>query len=116
MKRVLHISGIFLLMGMMSVLAVSSFAQDQETAPLQIKLPIELEEMAEYENIPFTEENFESVEKGMTEEEVLTLLGKPLDMEKIKRKGNRWQLHYFYPGERKVNERFRYRFLDNHYH
>jgi hypothetical protein len=97
--------GMFLMLATMSLSVAPLFAADEDKVPLQIKEPIALEDMGAYANIPFTVENFGSVDKGMTEEEVLTLLGKPLDMKKIKRKGNRWEVHYFYPGDRVVNFR-----------
>ena len=67
--------------------------------------PIELEEMKQYKHIIFTIKNFESINKGMTEEEVLNLLGKPLNMKKERRKHNRWTVHYFYPDGHVVNFR-----------
>ena len=67
--------------------------------------PIELEEMKQYKHIIFTIKNFESINKGMTEEEVLNLLGKPLNMKKEHRRHNRWTVHYFYPDGHVVNFR-----------
>ena len=67
--------------------------------------PIELEEMKQYQHIIFTIKNFESINKGMTEEEVLNLLGKPLNMKKEHRRYNRWTVHYFYPDGHVVNFR-----------
>ena len=67
--------------------------------------PIELEEMKQYQHITFKIKNFKSMNKGMTEEEVLNLLGKPLNMKKERRKHNRWTVHYFYPDGHVVNFR-----------
>jgi hypothetical protein len=39
----------------------------------------------------------------MTEEEVLQLLGKPLDLKKEHRRHDRWTVHYYYPKGRVVN-------------
>ena len=65
--------------------------------------PLKFEEMGDYEGIPFEAENFEAVQRGMTEEEVLELLGKPLDMRMIKRPKRRWRISYFYPDNHVVN-------------
>ena len=59
--------------------------------------PVALEEMDEYKDIPFSRDNFEKIAPGMSDKDVLTLLGKPLDMKKEQRKGHRWTFHYFYP-------------------
>jgi hypothetical protein len=59
--------------------------------------PLALEEMDEYKDIPFSGDNFEKVTSGMSDKDVLTLLGKPLDMKKEQRKGHRWTFHYYYP-------------------
>ncbi|MBN1104802.1 MAG: hypothetical protein JXL84_15395 [Deltaproteobacteria bacterium] len=67
--------------------------------------PISLEEMTEYKAIPFHQESFEKVSNGMTEKDVLSLLGKPLDMKKVQRKGHRWTFHYYYPEGYTVNFR-----------
>ena len=104
-KRMCWTPVVFVVLFVMSLSAAPLSAADEQKVPLQIKKPITLEEMGSYATIPFEEENFGRVQNGMTEEEVLTLLGKPLDMKKIKRKGNRWQVHYFYPGDHVVNFR-----------
>ena len=67
--------------------------------------PIELEEMKQYQHIISTIKNFQSLKKGMTEEEVLNLLGKSLNMKKEGRRYNRWTVHYFYPDGHVVNFR-----------
>jgi outer membrane protein assembly factor BamE (lipoprotein component of BamABCDE complex) len=67
--------------------------------------PISLEEMKDYKDIPFKQENFEKITNGMTEKDVLSLLGKPLDMKKMQRKGHRWTFHYYYPEGYTVNFR-----------
>ncbi|MEW6669352.1 MAG: hypothetical protein AB1512_29420 [Thermodesulfobacteriota bacterium] len=75
--------------------AISLRVQAQETQYRQE--PLGLEQMDEYKDIPFSRENFEKITPGMSENEVLTLLGKPLDMKKEQRRGHRWTFHYFYP-------------------
>ncbi len=67
--------------------------------------PLELEDMGPYEDIQFEPASFDRIERGMTEEEVLALLGKPVDIKKVHRKGNRWSVHYYYPDNRVVNFR-----------
>jgi hypothetical protein len=59
--------------------------------------------MGDYEGIPFEAGNFEAVQKGMSEEAVLELLGKPLDVKMIKRQKQRWRVTYFYPDDHVVN-------------
>ncbi len=65
--------------------------------------PLKFEEMDDYEGIPFEAGNFEAVRKGMSEEAVLELLGKPLDVRMIKRPKQRWRVSYFYPDNHVVN-------------
>ena len=65
--------------------------------------PLKLEDMSSYEGIPFESGNFEAVQKGMSEEDVLELLGKPLDVRMIKRQKRRWRITYFYPDNHVVN-------------
>jgi len=65
--------------------------------------PLELRDMKEWEKISFDREKFADVNRGMTEEEVLSLLGKPRHVEKEHRIRNRWTVHYFYPGGYIVN-------------
>ena len=79
-------------------LADSSWAQ-----PKRIKTPLTEKQMKPYEKIPFSEENFEKVERGMTQIQVLKLLGKPSKVKKEHRRHNRWTIHYFYPGGYVVN-------------
>jgi hypothetical protein len=67
--------------------------------------PLELDDMGAYERIPFRLENFEKVERGMTETEVLKLLGKPLGLKKEHRPHDRWTVHYIYPEMYVVNFR-----------
>lgn len=67
------------------------------------KNPLAEEEMGSYKQIPFDPANYGRVKKGMTEEEVLALLGKPLHVDMQKRRGDRWTVQYFYPGGRQVN-------------
>jgi hypothetical protein len=75
----------------------------EEEVPLQIRPPIELDEMGAYEEVLFRRENLARIERGMTEEEVLFILGKPLTMEKQSRPRNRWTVQYYYPQEVVVN-------------
>ena len=65
--------------------------------------PLSEKKIASYSNIAFSPENFQNVQKGMTQEEVLQLLGKPLRTKKEHRRHNRWTVHYFYPDGRVVN-------------
>jgi hypothetical protein len=64
--------------------------------------PLAVDQMAQYADIAFTEKNFEKVQLGMYEEDVLKLLGKPQDVKMIKRRKNRWTIWYYYPGGREV--------------
>jgi hypothetical protein len=43
------------------------------------------------------------VEKGMTQEQVLELLGVPKKIKEEKRRHDRWTVHYFYPDGHVVN-------------
>jgi hypothetical protein len=65
--------------------------------------PLQFEEMGDYEGIPFEAANFDAIQRGMSEEAVLELLGKPLDVKMIKRPKRRWRVHYFYPDNHVVN-------------
>jgi len=67
------------------------------------KNPLELEDMKAWEKIPFSASRFEEIRKGMTESEVLDLLGKPKGLNKVHRPGDRWSVRYRYPGGRIVN-------------
>jgi outer membrane protein assembly factor BamE (lipoprotein component of BamABCDE complex) len=67
------------------------------------KEPLTVEHMKVYENIAFDPANYEKVKKGMNEEEVLKLLGKPQNVDMQKRRGDRWTIQYFYPEGRQVN-------------
>ena len=90
----------------LSFLLVSNQISAKEGARIDYyKKPLEMEEMKEYEKIRFDSKNFEKIKRGMTEIEVLSLLGKPLDMKKIKRRKNRWTVTYFYPDRHVVNLR-----------
>ena len=82
-------------------------AQEEEgdETTLQGKGPLPLEQMEAYKDIPFSVENFEKIQKGMTVEEVLSSLGKPVDMKKEHRRRNRWAFHYYYPDGYVVNFR-----------
>lgn len=59
--------------------------------------PLSLEQMDEYKNVPFNRDNFERIANGMTEKEVLSIMGKPQDMKKEPRPRRRWTVHYYYP-------------------
>lgn len=61
--------------------------------------------MEAYQDIPFSAGNFERVTNGMTEEQVLSLLGRPMDLKKEQRRHGRWTVHYFYPEGHVVNFR-----------
>jgi len=87
------------------LLVSSNHGWAKEEALRYHRKPIELEEMKQYQYIMFTIKNFESINKGMSEEEVLNLLGKPLNMKKEHRRYNRWTVHYFYPDGHVVNFR-----------
>ena len=65
--------------------------------------PLRFEDMGDYEGIPFDAGNFDAVQKGMSEEAVLELLGKPLDVKMIRRRKMRWRVTYFYPDDHVVN-------------
>ncbi|MBW1800165.1 MAG: hypothetical protein JRJ85_05480 [Deltaproteobacteria bacterium] len=65
--------------------------------------PLELNDMDEYEDIGFENVHFTEIKRGMSQRDVLMLLGKPLDLKKIKRKKNRWTFHYYYPDGYVVN-------------
>jgi hypothetical protein len=67
--------------------------------------PISLDQMGGYEDIRFNKENFEMVTNGMTEGQVLSVLGKPEDLRKMQRRHGRWTFHYFYPEGYVVNFR-----------
>lgn len=67
--------------------------------------PLSLEQMNEYKDIPFNRDNFERIADGMTEKEVLSILGKPQDMKKELRPKRRWTVHYYYPEGYVVNFR-----------
>lgn len=88
----------------LSFLLVSNQTDAKEGARLNYyQKPLEMDEMKEYEKIRFESKNFEKIKSGMTEIDVLSLLGKPLDMKKIKRRKNRWTVTYFYPDQHVVN-------------
>lgn len=67
--------------------------------------PLSFDRMEEYKDIPFRAENFEMVMNGMTEEQVLSILGRPMDLKKEQRRHGRWTVHYFYPEGHVVNFR-----------
>jgi hypothetical protein len=89
----------------MFLLLLSARAEAQEGGIRAREEPVALEQMGEFKDIRFKQENFEKVVEGMTEKEVLSLLGKPLDMKKEQRKGHRWSFHYYYPEGCVVNFR-----------
>jgi len=65
--------------------------------------PLSEKKIASYSDIKFKSENFQKVEKGMTQEEVLQLLGVPERIKDEHRRHNRWTVHYFYPEGHAVN-------------
>jgi hypothetical protein len=87
----------------LSFLLVSNQGGAKEAVRLNYKEPLEMQEMEKYENIRFKIKNFEKIKRGMTETEVLNLLGKPLNLKKVKRKKNRWTVQYTYPDSHVVN-------------
>jgi hypothetical protein len=85
----------------------TTIAQDRytDTGRDRWEQPLDLEDMEPYKDIQFDPANFDQIENGMTEEEVLALLGKPADLKKEHRRHDRWTVHYFYPDGRVVNFR-----------
>jgi uncharacterized membrane protein len=65
--------------------------------------PLSMEEMTQYKDILFRTENFERVTNGMTEEQVISILGPPKDLKKEHRRRSRWTVHYYYPEGHVVN-------------
>jgi outer membrane protein assembly factor BamE (lipoprotein component of BamABCDE complex) len=65
--------------------------------------PLSEKKIASYSDIKFNLDNLKKVEKGMTQEEVLQLLGVPEKIREEHRQHNRWTVHYFYPGGHAVN-------------
>ena len=101
-----YIKSILIALISLSFLLVSNQISAKEGVRIDYyKKPLEMEEMKEYEKIRFDSKNFEKIKRGMTEIEVLTLLGKPLEMKKVKRRKNRWTVTYFYPDRHVVNFR-----------
>jgi len=83
----------------------NAVSQDRYTASGRDRWedPLKLKDMGPYKDIQFEPANFQKVENGMYEEDVLTLLGKPLDLKMEHRQRDRWTVHYYYPGGRIVN-------------
>ena len=104
MKKILLL--IFLLT-LVLLLPYPAWVQEDEDPepPLQLKKPLEMDQMEEYRAIPFTVEGFERISSGMTEREVLSTLGKPEDAKVEHRRHNRWTVHYFYHDGYVVNFR-----------
>ena len=88
---------LFLCFMCLTVANVSASSADPYGAPLTDK------EMEPYEKISFSPGNMEMVQRGMTEKQVLEILGKPLKVKKEHRRHNRWTVHYFYPEGHVVN-------------
>lgn len=65
--------------------------------------PLSKKVIESYSNVAFKVENFSQVEKGMSQEQVLQLLGTPVRIREERRKHNRWTVHYFYPDGHVVN-------------
>jgi hypothetical protein len=65
--------------------------------------PLPEKKIASYSNIAFELKNFQKVERGMTQENVLQLLGVPEKITEEHRRHNRWTVHYFYPDGHVVN-------------
>jgi len=98
MKRTITI---VLFVGMIILLVGGVGAAGEKSS--RPKLPLTEKQMKAYEKIPFNEQNLAKVERGMTQTEVLELLGKPLKITKEHRRHNRWTVHYFYPDGHIVN-------------
>ena len=98
---------ILLLLGFILLAVDQCSAQERYTSEGRDRWtqPLELEEMQDYSSTLFAAKNFEQIQKGMTEEEVLELLGIPADLNKVKRPKNRWTISYFYPDGHVVNFR-----------
>ena len=99
-------SSISLLVLWFCILTASpSFSQERYTPEGRDRRenPLELRDMKPWEKIPFDRDRFQDIERGMTEEDVLSRLGKPRGLEKEHRIRNRWTVHYFYPGGYIVN-------------
>jgi len=76
----------------------------EERSRLQrLRQPLTEDQMEPWAEIAFSVEKFHKVKRGMTEEEVLDLLGKPLKVKMIRRPKSRWSVHYFYPQGHVVN-------------
>jgi hypothetical protein len=106
--------GKWMIMSIMSILVMSifwpvtgAFGQERytDTGRDRWEQPLELKDMGPYKDIQFESANFAKIEDGMTEEEVLQLLGIPLDLTKEHRRHDRWTVHYYYPKGRVVNFR-----------
>jgi len=65
--------------------------------------PLSKKKVASYSDIKFKVDNFGKIERGMTQEEVLQLLGVPEKIREEHRRHNRWTVHYFYPDGHVVN-------------
>jgi len=65
--------------------------------------PLSKKKILSYSDIKFKLDNFHKVERGMTQEEVLQLLGVPPKIEEEHRRHNRWTVHYFYHEGHVVN-------------
>jgi len=65
--------------------------------------PVSKKKMATYSDVVYSMKNFSKVMRGMTQEEVLQLLGVPEKIREEKRKHDRWTVHYFYPDGHVVN-------------
>lgn len=65
--------------------------------------PLSAKKIASYSKIAFKLENLSKVKRGMTQEEVLRLLGEPMRTKKEHHRHNRWTVHYFYPDGHVVN-------------
>ncbi len=92
-----------LFLGVVILLTIAPGAEAQELRYREE--PLSIEEMKPFKNIPFTTANFEKVASGMTEEQVISILGPPTDVKKERRRHHRWTAHYFYPEGHVVNFR-----------
>ncbi len=65
--------------------------------------PLSEKKIISYSDIVFNVKNLQKVERGMTQEEVLQLLGVPQEAKEEHRRHNRWTVHYFYADGHVVN-------------
>lgn len=77
----------------------------QAQGPRYREEPLPFDRMEAYKEISFSPANFAGVTSGMTQEQVLSLLGRPSELKKERRRHGRWTVHYLYPEGHVVNFR-----------